>query len=660
MFLNPDQIQELEGLIKVNHLSFVAENVGVDILSKDDLNLLKKSGFEVIPEKLTTLDYAFRFGIISTSLREAELQKWTFRDLKKFIRSGQFIPLTKYEKVVLESIKTQSFKDIKGLGNRIDADIKTFLIDVDKNKRIKYENLIREEAIKIVEKRGTVNDLVRKLAEKTQDWNRDFGRIADFIMHTAFDEGRATILREQYGDSALVYKDVYEGACPECTKLYLTNGIGSEPIKYKLIDLISNGNNIGRKTKEWLPVIGPTHPWCFPEQTEVLTNKGWQYFENLKEDELFLSVNLITQNAEWVKSIKYIKEKYKGDLINFKSNTFYLTTTPNHHHPIKRKIRSQLNPIYELKETINLKNDYSFIRTIQNWVGEEKEFLKIGTLKFNTKLWCEFLAWFLSEGSIGLVNNKYFQISITQSKNEQKRKEIFNCAKLLFKEKVWEGKENIIISFENLEIIKYFKQFGLSTEKFIPEEIKNLSKQYLEIFLKTYLKGDGTIHKGVKNPNWLNHNPKDQETFNTSSKKMSDDLGEIILKLGFLPSYQIINNIGKISYDKKGRKYITKHLIYQINKNIRIFANLKSLKKEIIKYDGYIYDVELEKYNTLFIKQNGKITLSGNCRCTLRHIPEEHIWNPELGGYKEPVGFKGKVKRKMKIRVQIGDEEKFI
>lgn len=262
MFLTPDQIQELENIIKLYHLGFIAENVGIDILSQEDINLLKNVGFKIIPEKLTTIDYAFRFGIISTSLKEAELQKWKFKDLKKHIQSNNFIPLTKYEKAVIQSIKTQSLKDIKGLGNRIDADIKTLLIDVDQEKRKKYEELIREEAIKTVEKRGTINNLVKKIAEKTQDWNRDFGRIADFIMHTAFDEGRATILRENYGDNALVYKDVYEGACEECIKLYLTNGFGSEPIKYKLIELISNGNNIGRKTKEWKPVIGPLHPWC--------------------------------------------------------------------------------------------------------------------------------------------------------------------------------------------------------------------------------------------------------------------------------------------------------------------------------------------------------------------------------------------------------------
>lgn len=36
-----------------------------------------------------------------------------------------------------------------------------------------------------------------------------------------------------------------------------------------------------------------------------------------------------------------------------------------------------------------------------------------------------------------------------------------------------------------------------------------------------------------------------------------------------------------------------------------------------IDYDGMVYDVELERNHTLFIRYNGKVMLSGNCRCTI-------------------------------------------
>ena len=48
-----------------------------------------------------------------------------------------------------------------------------------------------------------------------------------------------------------------------------------------------------------------------------------------------------------------------------------------------------------------------------------------------------------------------------------------------------------------------------------------------------------------------------------------------------------------------------------------------------VDYDDFVYDVELKKFHTLFIKRNGKTTISGNCRCTLRNLPIGYKWDEE-------------------------------
>ena len=53
-------------------------------------------------------------------------------------------------------------------------------------------------------------------------------------------------------------------------------------------------------------------------------------------------------------------------------------------------------------------------------------------------------------------------------------------------------------------------------------------------------------------------------------------------------------------------------------------------------YEGFICDVELEKYHTLFIRRNGKVCISGNCRCNLRHIPKGYVWDEELKTFIPP------------------------
>lgn len=69
---------------------------------------------------------------------------------------------------------------------------------------------------------------------------------------------------KKYGSDAEVYFDVYEGACKRCKELLLKDpeDANSEPIVFKLKDVIANGNNIGRKSADWKATISPIHPYC--------------------------------------------------------------------------------------------------------------------------------------------------------------------------------------------------------------------------------------------------------------------------------------------------------------------------------------------------------------------------------------------------------------
>lgn len=58
-------------------------------------------------------------------------------------------------------------------------------------------------------------------------------------------------------------QSIWSGNCRFCINLYLTSGIGSEPKLFKVSELMANGTNIGRKTKDWKPtLLLPVHPNC--------------------------------------------------------------------------------------------------------------------------------------------------------------------------------------------------------------------------------------------------------------------------------------------------------------------------------------------------------------------------------------------------------------
>lgn len=258
-----NQIQELLQALERMHVVFIGDQLGSDLLTKEDKKSLAELGIDwkKFP-KTGKLDEMFRLGMLAEALGQDHVRNLPYNKLKSHLSSGKFLPLTATEKLALDSVKFQAYNDIKGLGNKISRDFSQVFIEVDSKMRSAYENLIREESEKAVALRKTAKELSSILKNKTLDWARDFDRIADFIMHTALDSGISQQILRTHGADAEVYKDVYPGACKECIKAYLTGGIGSRPKIFKLKDILANVSNVGKKQADWLPVVGPHHPWC--------------------------------------------------------------------------------------------------------------------------------------------------------------------------------------------------------------------------------------------------------------------------------------------------------------------------------------------------------------------------------------------------------------
>ncbi len=260
-----DQINSLLDILKNQNLVFIGKQLGADYLTQDELHRLQSVGinpYHFYKPEQDNLLMAFHFGMISDAIGDKDSKDLSFDNLKSYFQKGEFIPLTEKERNTLNSIKKQTLNDIKSLEGRIFNDVNNIISKEEKNSRVAYEKVIRDtiEAGKI--KRQTSKQIARELAIKTGDWNRNFERIVNYAAHQAFDEGRAAMYERNHGDNVLVYKDVFNGACKHCIRLYLTSGFGSEPIIFKLSALKENGTNIGRKVEEWKPVIGSTHPNC--------------------------------------------------------------------------------------------------------------------------------------------------------------------------------------------------------------------------------------------------------------------------------------------------------------------------------------------------------------------------------------------------------------
>lgn len=276
MLFTISQLTKIASILDKTHILFIGSQLGSSVLSDDDKIVLKRNGIDVdLLPKTGKVDTLFKFGVLAESLGKKGLSKLSFERIKEIIEKEQYIPLTNQQEFALKSIRGRAYSDIKKLSGKINSDISNVITEQERQEILKRNRLIRKEARKAIASNMTVSQLSSELGKKTGDWSRDFDRISDYVLHEAFDMGKAMSVLEREGSGAKVYKEVYPGACIHCQSLYLTAGIGSKPILFNIEELISNGTNIGRKTKQWKAVVGPTHPWCRCELVNLPDGYDW-------------------------------------------------------------------------------------------------------------------------------------------------------------------------------------------------------------------------------------------------------------------------------------------------------------------------------------------------------------------------------------------------
>lgn len=282
MIFTSKQIEELLKVIGYQTILFGVEFLGKDPLEPDDEELLDEFDvdLDVIEEK-SYVETAYKFGILSKAIGDTESKNMKYNDFKGWIQKGGYIPLTEQEQSTVSYLKRKSFSHLKNLGHKIGSDVQNILLDQENKQRLKTQKLIRRELVSAVRDRKTFQEIMLNLGHKTDDWQRDWGRIVETELNSAYQEGRADdIQKNSESDDPLVFKHVRNTACRHCIQLYLTEGLGSKPKLFKLSVLRENGSNIGRKQQDWKAVVESTHPWCYCELDEA--SEGYEWDKNKK------------------------------------------------------------------------------------------------------------------------------------------------------------------------------------------------------------------------------------------------------------------------------------------------------------------------------------------------------------------------------------------
>lgn len=361
---------------------------------------------------------------------------------------------------------------------------------------------------------------------------------------------------------------------------------------------------------------------CYDEKTEVLTENGWKKFSEVNYSDKICTLNPKTDRIEYQAPKRIFTYIYKGKMYKLKTKRVDLLVTPNHkllYSPCDFR-----NPKpYSLKEAQFLFKKSKRLKKDGTWIGENPRYFMLPEVKmkhgsryysgFRNKKethlpiqsWLKFFGFWLAEGWTTEGKRGHYAVCVCNNdKNLLKEmKEILDG----FGYNAYQ--RGNLVRVRDFQLFHYLRQFGKCSDKFIPLQIKSLSKELLEILLDYYIKGDGHIYgrsgKGL--------------SATTTSIRLRDDLQEIALKIGISAYYKLGYRKGKI-FISPGCKKLYKQrnnswIIFFIRHNRPIILPSKIKKYNYIEtwvdYEGFVYCVAVPNH-VVYIRKNGIPLWCGN------------------------------------------------
>ncbi len=278
LLLTPAQLAILTRIVEAHHRAFILENFGLTAsgLTPADVADLVASGV-LTPQAASAIvgpdgivedaiGDAWITGMILARLREMQEQpQYQGEDLTldkvQTELEREALPLGPVERKAIQAARNRAGEYCRGLGNTVDAELRTLAIEADTAKAEKFRAEIREATGEAIARRETISHLKSELGHRTQDWSRDLERIATTELQNATCNGLADWIEKEAdeGEDPEVYK-LASKACKDCQRL-LMNEDGT-PKVFKLSELRANGSNYGRKKAAWKATVEAIHPNC--------------------------------------------------------------------------------------------------------------------------------------------------------------------------------------------------------------------------------------------------------------------------------------------------------------------------------------------------------------------------------------------------------------
>ena len=218
---------------------------------------LKKLG---VPKSISNLiTDSYKYGKLTTVMNK-NLSKMSPQEVNDLLKK---LKVSSRQQKSIEYLKAKTQLSIDNLTQRMTSAVITSALQsqLDMYQAI---NRVVPNAVKEGTDRYKV---IQQLRDLTQDWERDWHRVAHSEMWDAKVQGEANAIMDnespisKKGKDTMVFKRPAPNACNKCKQLYL-EADGITPKLFKITELQANGSNYGKKQSDWKPTLGILHPNC--------------------------------------------------------------------------------------------------------------------------------------------------------------------------------------------------------------------------------------------------------------------------------------------------------------------------------------------------------------------------------------------------------------
>ncbi len=359
--------------------------------------------------------------------------------------------------------------------------------------------------------------------------------------------------------------------------------------------------------------IGPStgEMGCYDDKTEVLTEKGWKLFKDLSPDDEICTLNPSSGIVEFQRPSAIVSFRHHRKLISIRNRTLDIMVTPDHNMYVQTQ-----------QDARRHRNNYRFVkaRELQTqsqikrtgiWIGSESEYFTLpsvtlghfegrqvvlsetGSLAIPTDKWLAFIGVWLADGSVS-GNRESYRVSIAQKSRAKAERIGGLLSQLPFKFSRGEGE----FYCYDKQLGSYLAEFGGAPEKYVPNLVKQLGPTKIGTFLEWFALGDGTLMKnGFR-------------IFYTSSRRLADDIQELLLKVG---------RLGIVKQRQRGgRIRIVDHYADASRPQYEVLERVRKLESWIdrrdartVDYEGTVYCASV-KNHIMYVRRNGKPYWCGN------------------------------------------------